>query len=402
MFNKFIVFIPILLFILLNNCGIKKDHSEIDKALSLFFNLKYHEALPLFKQVTEQEPRNDEALTWFAETYRRIGKTDIAIETARKALLLNPRSSFAHLVIAYASYPNDDSIWIHAKEAVKCDSTDPNAWLMMWGESIKHNDPALHDKALRKLRETGFLTKAALAYGRAELRDLPPNAIYITNGDMDTYPAKIVQISEGFRTDIVVIEKEHLGINWTARFIRDHQNVPLPISDAELDKMKEIKDTQGNVISTSEQNFRKWIEQKRKGSFDRPIALAPTVEQSYYEFDEEHFHYCGIYLLWKAEPAKDIRDTSALRQCLLGINIDDFTGPWASLKDRSPVRRYYSKQIVRVLFQAALNYSRDLITAKRFGEAEQKLKWLEAFGKQTEIGLVSTDEINELRKVMKE
>lgn len=402
MFKRFIVFTPILLIILLNNCGIKKDPSEIDKALSLFFNLKYKEALPLFKKVIEQEPKNDEALTWFAETYRRIGKTDDAMEIARKALLLNPRSSFAHLVIAYASYPNDDSIYVHAKEAVKCDSTDPNAWLMMWGEAIKHNNPALHDKTLRKLRETGFLTKAALAYGRAELQDLPPGAIYITNGDMDTYPAKVIQISEGFRTDIVVIEKEHLGINWAARFIRDHQNVPLPISDAELDKMKELKDTQGNVISTSEQNFRKWIELKRKGSFDRPVALAPTVEPSYYKFDKEHFHYCGMYLLWKPDPAGDISDTSALRQCLSEININDFTGSWASSKDRSPIRRYYSKQIVRVLFQVALEYSRDLITAKRFNEAKQTLTWLEAFEKQTEIGMVSTDEINKLREIMKE
>jgi tetratricopeptide (TPR) repeat protein len=402
MFKKFIVFIPILLIILLSNCGIKKEQSEFDKSLSLFFNLKYQDALPLFKQVIEQEPNNDEALTWLAETYRRIGKTNDAIEAARKALLLNPRSSFAHLVIAYASYPNDDSIWVHAKEAVKCDSTDPNAWLMMWGEAIKHNNLALHDKTLRKLRETGFLTKAALAYGRVELRDLPPNAIYITNGDMDTYPAKVVQISESFRTDIVVIEKEHLGINWAARFIRDHNHIPLPISDAELDKMKVLKDAHGNIISTSEQNFRKWIEQKRKGSFNRPIALAPTVEQSYYEFDKEHFHYCGMYLLWKPEPAGDISDTSALRQYLSEINIDDFTGPWASLKDRSPVRRYYSKQIVRVLFQAALNYSRDLITAKRFNEAKQTLTWLEVFEKQTEIGLVSTDEINKLKEIMKE
>jgi len=48
----------------------------------------------------------------------------------------------------------------------------------------------------------GFLHQAALAYGRAELRTLPPDALLLTNGDMDTYPAQAVQVTEGFRTDV--------------------------------------------------------------------------------------------------------------------------------------------------------------------------------------------------------
>jgi tetratricopeptide (TPR) repeat protein len=383
------------------SCLAQTRRSDIEKPLALFFELKYQEAMPLFQQIVNADSKNAEALTWLAESYRRIGKHDEALANARKALLLNPRSGFAHLVIAQASYPSDDSVYAHVQEAIECDSSDPNAWLMMWGEAIKRNNPVLHDKTLKKLYETGFLTKAALAYGRAELRNLPPDAIYITNGDMDTYPAKIVQTSEGFRADVTVIEKEHLGISWACRFIRDHQKVPLPVSDAEMDLMKEITDARGIKISPSEQNFRKWIEQKRQGHFSRPITVAPTVDEYFYNFDKKHFHYCGMYLLWKPEESSGMNGTTLLRQCLSGINPDDFTGPWASSKDRSPVRRFYSKGIVRVLYRVALTYSEDLITAKRSDEAEKILKWLEAFEERTELGAVLRNEIGKLRELMK-
>ena len=374
--------------------------SVLDKPLALFFEIKFQQALPLFEQIVEKDPKNAEARTWLAETYRRMGKIDEAIENARKALSLNPRSSFAHIVIAQASYPNNDTVLAYVKSAIECDSTDPNAWLMMWGEAIRHADPALRNKTLRKLVETGFFTKASLAYGRAELRNLPPDAILITNGDMDTYPAQAVQVSEGFRTDVAVIERGHLDINWGCRFVRDHQNVPLPVSDTDLDSMKDTTDTRGQKLTKSDQIFRGWVEQKLRGDFQRPIALAPTVEETFYDWNKEHFHYRGMYFLWQAEKVGRTRDTAAIRECLDGIDPDEFTGPWASLKDRSPVRRYYTKGIVRVLSRVALTYSIELMRAKRFADADQTLRWLEVFEKRTELGEVSTNEIQELRKLL--
>lgn len=375
--------------------------SEIDKPLTLFYNLKYNEALPLFHQLVEKEPHKADVQTWLAETYRRIGNTEKAIQYAGKALTINPCSSFAHLVIAQASYPNHDSILVHVKKAIECDSSDPNAWLMMWGEAIKLGDTELHHKSLIKLAETGFLTKAALAYGRAELRYLPQNAIYITGGDMDTYPAKIVQVSEGFRADVTVIEQEHLGINWAARFIRDHQGVQLSVSDTDLDLMKNITDSQGKTITTSQQMLKRLIDQKLSGEFKRPIAIAPTVSEKFYDSYKEYFQYSGMYLLFQPVKTVGIIDTAAVRECISGLNPEDFTGSWVSANDRSPVRRFYNKRIVINLYNMVLCYVKEIIKSKRFKEAENMLCWLEAFEKKTELGPVSTNEIVQLRNLMK-
>jgi hypothetical protein len=218
---------------------------------------------------------------------------------------------------------------------------------------------------------------------------------------MDTYPAQAVQVAEDFRTDVAVVEREHLGINWAYRFIRDHQNVPLPFPDTQLDLMRDSSDASGNLVTKSEQVFRALIDQKMKGTMQRPITLAPTVEESFYSWNKEHFKYRGMFFLWQVVHDDGIVDTTALRRCLSGIEPESFAGPWASMKDRSPIRRYYTKGIVRILFSIALTYADELIKADRHVEAEQTLQWLENFEIKTELGQVSTKEIAGLRNSIK-
>jgi hypothetical protein len=214
---------------------------------------------------------------------------------------------------------------------------------------------------------------------------------------MDTYPAQAVQITENFRTDVAVVEREHFGIGWACRFIRDHQGVPLPVPDEQLDSMKDTADASGKTVTTSEQMFRMLLDEKVRGIFARPIALAPTLGREFYSRDEVHFQDHGMFLLWIGERTGSAIDTSDLRRCLEGIDPDDFTGPWASLKDRSPVRRYYANGIVRVLYGIALTYSEEMIRAHRFQEAESTLRWLERFERKTEFGPASMSEIERLR-----
>jgi hypothetical protein len=374
--------------------------SHLDRPLALFFENKVEQALPLFEQVARADRENVEALTWLAEAYRRTGRREDAIAIARLVLGVDGCNSFAHTVLAQASYQDSNTVSVHVSKAIACDSTDPNAWLMMWGVAIRRADRKLRDTSLRKLVDTGFLTKAALAYGRAELQNLPENAVLFTNGDMDTYPAQAVQVVEGFRPDVAVIEREHLGISWGYRFIRDHQNVSLPIPDAQLDFMKDSTDTSGNTISASDQVFRALIAQHGNGTLLRPVAVAPTVEENFYSWDKEHFKYQGMFFLWQPRHDDGIADTAAIRRCLAGIDPESFSGPWAGMNDRSPVRRRYTKEIVRILFQMALTYSEALIRAGRFAGAEMTLRWLENFEATTELGPVSTEEILGLRKAI--
>jgi tetratricopeptide (TPR) repeat protein len=383
-------------------CYSQQRQSSLDEPLKLFFEIKYEQALPLFEDITSKDQSNIQARTWLAETYRRLGRTDDAIKSARIALGLNPCNSFAHLVIAQASYQNSDSVSVHVNKAIQCDSTDPNAWLMMWGEAIKNSDLKMRNKSLSKLVETGFFTKAALAYGRLELEFLPPNAIFVTNGDMDTYPAQAIQVTENFRTDVAVIEKEHLGISWAYRFIRDHQKVSLPFTDQQIETMNDSIDAKGNIITRADKVFKALIVQKQNNKMQQPITVAPTIEEKFVSPYKNNFKYKGMFYLWEEQEDNGIIDTTALQTCLSGINPDSFSGPWASVKDRSPIRRFYTKGVVEILFQIALTYSEGLIKADRIEDAEKTLKWLEIFENKTEAGEICKEEINRLRNLIKQ
>lgn len=374
--------------------------TQSNDALALFFQTRYTEALPLFERTATAHPEDMETRTWLAETYRRLGKNDEALRTAYSVLAHGDCSSFAHCVIAQASIGNADSLRTHVRAAVACDPVDPNVWLMMWGEAMKENDPALHDTCIRKMVETGFFTTAALAYGRTELRRLPEHAILFTSGDMDTYPALAVQVTEGFRTDVAVVEREHPGIAWARRFLRTYKNVPFPRPESELASWKETTDSTGTITPVADRIFRAMIDANLPGSVSRPIAIAPTVDPAFYSTHAKGFRNHGMFMLWEGTCQNDVPDTAALRACISDVRTEEFTGAWTSTKDRSPVRRFYTNRIAGVISGLYLTYAEALIRAGRPADADEMLHRGEAFESRMVMGLISGDEIARLRGMM--
>src|SRR5574341_38262 len=121
---------------------------ELDQALALYRQNQLNEALPLFEQAVAKYENHPEAHAWLAETYRRLGKRDEAVKTARRAIALDPCTSFAHTVLADAYNPmystwesaNSDSTWTHLQKAIACDSSDGNAWVSIWSEAIRRGE----------------------------------------------------------------------------------------------------------------------------------------------------------------------------------------------------------------------------------------------------------------------
>ncbi len=384
----------------------KRPVASLDEALMLYHENKLEQALPLFEQLVSQDKDNPEKHVWLAETYRRLGKKEEAVRAALRALELNPCNSFAHTVIAEALNPvmgewtqaNSDTTWFHLMKAVECDSTDGHPWLVIWGEAIHRGEASMMPRALRQLVDTRFLTKAALAYGYWMLRALPEKAILITNGDMDTYPPCVVQEVEGFRRDVVIVNRGTLNTKWYARFIRDHAGVPLLVDDAKLERLTAYKDDQGNLITPSDQIFRGWLEQKAKGSFDRPLTVAVTVDTSCWSMSRNNMRFAGAFLQWHDMTTAKTPDTAAMHASLEGLSPDSFTGPWVSDQDRSPIRRMYTKNIVQNVTVTAISYSESLLQAKRFSEANRWARWADELDRKAELGPVFTERIARLKE----
>jgi hypothetical protein len=386
----------------------QKQNASLDKALALYRENKLEQALPMLEQLVADDATNAEKRVWLAETYRRLGKKEDAARTARRAIELNPKSSFAHTVLAEVTNPvlgewsdaNSDTTWIHLMKAVESDSSDGHPWLVIWGEAIHRGEFLLMGKALRRLVESGFLTKATLAYGRWMLRGLPKDAVLLTNGDMDTYPPSAVQELEGFRRDVAIVNRGTLNEPWYARFVRDQANVPLPFDNAGLDQLQAFNDSSGNRILPSDQIFRRWLEQKSKGTFKRPLAVAITVEDKYFSTARENMRYAGAFLLWTPGTGETKPDIAAMQAALEGVKPEDFSGPWVSDRDRSPIRRMYTKSIVRNVTKSAITCGELLLDAGRIAEAKRWVDWADQLDKSAELGPVFAEKISQLRTRM--
>jgi hypothetical protein len=273
--------------------------------------------------------------------------------------------------------------------------------MSIWSEAIRRSELPMMKRALRSAVKSGFFTKAALAYGRWMLQHLPEQSLLLTNGDMDTYPAVALQEVEDFRTDVAVINRSLLNTTWYGRFIRDYYGLSLPFQDSQLDSLDAFKDQQGNLITVSDQILNAWLKQKASGYFSRPITLSVTVDPSFTNMIKDHLQIAGPFSLWQASPAQTTPDTAMLRMNLADINSDDFAGPFVSPQDRSPVRRVYTKGIVRNVTATALTYSDLLIKSGSFSEAQKWLSWAEEFEKKTELGPVFTEQIASLKEAAK-
>lgn len=403
--SRTIVTLIILLLLVPVAANAQQGSLTYSEARTLFDQNRVVDAQPLLEEVVATDPNNHEAWAWLAESYRRIGMTGEAVRAASESLALDPCNSFANLVIAEATHQparsirsDTDSNWVHYLKAMECDSTDGNIWMSIWGETILREKWDLMRKSIRKMYETRFLTPAALAYGRWMLRALPENAILVTNGDMDTYPPLAVQESESLRQDVLIIEYGILGTRQFLRYLRTIDTVRLPFDEASLDSLFEHDEEFKDRMKVSHRVFSAWLDMAAAGELSRPIALAVTLDESIYSDIKSNLEYKGPYLLWTNSPQGGETDTTTIRESIESTVPAEFSGPWVSDRDRSPVRRAYTKYLAGNVTWMALSYCEALIAAQRDQEAKEMLDWAENFESGVVAGPQLGDWISKLRK----
>ncbi len=398
--------IILALLLVLSGCGEKKT-SSLEEGQALYRQNQLEQALPLLEGAAQALEGDPDAHAWLAETYRRLGNKEQAITAARRALELEPCHSFAHDVLASTYNPmygkwaqaDFDSTWHHLQAAAACDSNDGNVWTGIWVEAMHRGNSQMVNRASQRMARSGFFTPALLAYNRWMLRHLPRNAVLITNGDMDTYPAVALQEVENFRSDVVVVNRSLLNTAWYARYLRDHCGLSLPVEDTRLDSLQARQDEQGRMVFVSDQIIRGWMQQRRDGQFGRPIAVSVTVGERAFDRDtRDHLCFFGPFYSWFPLPVSSAIDTSMVDACLSQIDPGDFSGPLVSPADRSPVRRVGTGQLVKNITAAALSYSEALIESGQKNRAREMLSWAEKFEKATEIGPQFPERIRRLRE----
>jgi hypothetical protein len=381
--------VSLLILSLLTLLACRSQHADFAEGLSLYRQNALEDARSVFARLAEEEPSNVQVLAYLAETYRRTGASELAVETARRALAIDSCNAFAHCVLAEAMDPlvrqwsgaNADSSWAHLLKAAECDPENGTPWLMIWGQSIHRGQGEMTAKAARRMIETGFFADALLSYTRWVLRSLPPEAILLTNGDMDTYPVAAVQEVEGLRTDVVMVNRGTLNELWYARYIRDAKGVPLPYTDSELEGLSAREGTGVIGVSSAEEIVAGWIRMLQDGRLSRPVTFASTIPETYMDRFKKPLQFCGAYTVVRAEEV-DRPDVKAIEAGLSQFAPEDFFGLWVSDQDRSPARAAGTRNIVRNVTHSALTLAEQ---AALRGDAEAFARWL-AFARRLDNG----------------
>jgi tetratricopeptide (TPR) repeat protein len=384
------------------NCSSPGD-SSVEQARDLYIQDKLEDALPLLQQVTSEPGAGAEDFAYLAETHRRLGDKENALKEAANALQMDSCNSFAHMALSYLYNPmygdwaeaDREKAWYHIQQGIECDPGDGNIWLAAWTEAIFKGDKEIESRSLRMMIGTGFLTPAILAYNRWMLQHLPQNAILLTNGDMDTYPAVALQETENFRTDIIVMNYSLLNTRWYQKHIQDRYGVQFPLTDDELNNLCPAKEKDNKVNTVASQIMKELCAARTKGEFEHPVAISITVlDLSFIKGVENHIILKGAYNLLASEPVDINYDIEAVKTSLESLNINDFTGPFVSEKDRSPVRRSYTRSIASNFPNLAILVIEKYSASDRIDEALEMQDWAE----QVEKTVVKDPEIDERLK----
>ena len=372
--------------------------SSLKKGLVLYRQNQLAAALPLFEQAVIADSTNPTTLAWLAETLRRLEKGERAVTVARRALKLSPCHAFAHTVIGTAYNPqfgigldNYDSVWVHLNRAVDCDPDDGNAWVNIWSESLRRGDQRIEQQLLGRLIDSKFLSRTALSYGRWILRDLPPNALLVSNGDLDTYPPLALQLKEGLRRDIVVVNAGMLNLWWYVLLMHARHGLPLPPDSAALATRPMCGTGGADTLCLGQLVQLEWRRHAADGRLRRPLAVmwadmlppGPGV-----------LVQTGPVVVVHGSAGSAI-DTAATWKSLRAVDGRDFADPDVTAADRSAVRlasASHRGMPLHVVWIAVV-YGGALADAERLFDAQQVLEWLRRFARDARLDTPQTQEL---------
>ncbi len=349
-----LIVVSVMVSFLMGSCSREtarvEDSPMMQRALASYHANTLDSAVAQFLQVLDEDSVNARAMAFLSSTYKYQGKAAEALETARAALRIDPCQPMALMVLADLYSPqyglldetNQDSSRIYLKRALACDSLYPSAQLTLWGEAHRLGDQALEATALRRLFERGFFTKALLTCMRTLLKHLPPSAIYIGYGDLDTYPVRALQVVEGLRPDVCVANFSMLDLPYYVRMLKVMHGIPTQLVDMEMETFRPYRAENGAIVTLGREILSDWCRASLSDPRARPVAV--SAMGSITDFEQatrlEHgFALAGPFLLPRrsAEAPKLLVDE--IEMYLDDLDIDDLQGPPVSDLDESPLRR---------------------------------------------------------------
>jgi len=209
------IIFSILMLIVFTCSHCQSQQPKPEKVQRIVYEMKpdewYDEQAKLWKKELEKNPNNPDAWVNYYNANRYAHFVDIG--TAEKKVKLNKIIEDMEQAIpgTYECYVlkhrNEHNLW-DISLIEKAYALDPNRH-DIYDEFVSHYEATGNEKKMKEVYTKWYYSKDInpnlLNYNYNVLMSTEENAVLVTNGDNDTYPARMLQVVKGIREDVTIL-----------------------------------------------------------------------------------------------------------------------------------------------------------------------------------------------------
>ncbi len=204
----------------------------------IYDQLTYAEMARLWKDYYGEYPSENAYANWmYAARYAGQEDYDRLLDAGLKKYPANPTLLYLKSMLRHGSQ-DDAQERKYLEEAVRLDPDYADPWFSLVIVYMNARDEERLDLALRHLLQSGAITDEVMDYNYNTLIGLDENAILITNGDNDTYPAWVLTRILRIRPDVNIVNRSLLNSEWYPLYVIE-RGLPRFISKSQLEILRD-------------------------------------------------------------------------------------------------------------------------------------------------------------------
>ena len=218
---------------------VERPEKIISKREVVYDDATYDKLAGLWQEYYNEFPSEDAYANWmYAARYAKWKEYKSLLSEGIAKYPANPTLLYLKALVKDDGIDNLESIRLYEK-AVELDPTFLDPWFGLAIDYMSIGDLEKSDLALRNLLEEKAISDEVMDYNYNVISLLEKNAILITNGDNDTYPAWIITKIIKYRPDVRIINRSLLNTDWYPIHLINNENIPEFIDERSLTSLRD-------------------------------------------------------------------------------------------------------------------------------------------------------------------